>query len=176
MDQPYQKPHLGDMCEGVELAGADRQPGAAADFADDRGGGGEIVDLDPTVELMASPHRPHQHEAIDGSGRASDPSMCRYLIGERMRRIDDEADAMLAQIGRQPFGAAKSADTDIPWKRNPARPPARWPTLRRHRWRRARRRRSLPARRLRRDDRRASRYRAGCAPNGGRDGRRRALP
>jgi len=53
MDQSYQKAHFGDMREGIELAGADGEPGAAADFADQRGGGGEIGDLDPAVERMA---------------------------------------------------------------------------------------------------------------------------
>src|SRR6185437_1389150 len=62
MDRSYQKSHVGHLREGIELARADGQPGAAADLADERRGAREVVDLDPAIEGVAPPHRPEQHD------------------------------------------------------------------------------------------------------------------
>src|SRR5260221_1005814 len=113
MDQPYQKPHVGDMREGAKLAGAYCQPRAPTELADNRRGAREIGDLDPAIERMATPHRPYEHQSVHRDSLAGEACMGRNLVGERMRRVEDKIERAVAQISGQPSAAAETADPHI---------------------------------------------------------------
>src|SRR5260370_41864569 len=86
MDQPYQKPHVGDMREGAKLAGAYCQPRAPTKLADNRRGAREIGDLDPAIERMATPYRPYEHQSVHRDSLAGAAGRGRGLVGPSTAR------------------------------------------------------------------------------------------
>src|SRR5258708_21668121 len=113
MDQPYQKPHVGDMREGAKLAGAYCQPRAPTKLADNRRGAREIGDLDPAIERMATPYRPYEHQSVHRDSLAGETCMRRNLGGETMRPVADKIDPADPPISGQYSDAAQTPQPHI---------------------------------------------------------------
>lgn len=70
-----------------------------------------VIDLAPIIVGLAQPGRAREDQQRNARAGAGLKRMARHLRGEWMRRVDDGADALLAQIVAQAGDAAKAANT-----------------------------------------------------------------
>lgn len=72
----------------------------------------DVVVLAPPIAAGLFPRRPLDSKQRDGGHTASGDGVCADLRRERMRRVDDEIDALAFEINGQPIRAAETADAD----------------------------------------------------------------
>ena len=102
---------LGRGREGRQFEAADGQKNPARRRAERGGGLRHGRNLGPAVAGCRAPRRPAQGEQLHAALRACCGGVARDHRGERMRRIDNQPDAVLRKPARQPLRATKSADT-----------------------------------------------------------------
>ena len=88
----------------------DRQENALWRRAQSFGGSHHIGHGMPVVGWPRDPRRPLQHQARHVSGCGRLLGIDGYLMGERMRGVDQQIDGLGAQVSGEPVGATVPAD------------------------------------------------------------------
>ena len=104
-----QQPHLFHLCEDPELRATNGQKGAFAKARQEFRRGTEIGDL-VTGDVCDRLSRSDNLKSRPFSFGASDSRVRRHFCGERMGRVDDEVDVLIADVTGETRAAAEAAD------------------------------------------------------------------
>ena len=99
------------ILEGGEILPPDGQKHPARGGPEGARASGNIIHLTPIIARRGLPAGPLQDEARDGAGGGGKRRIGGNPLGEGVGRVNQRGDALIPQVGGEPVGATKAADT-----------------------------------------------------------------
>ena len=113
LDAAHEKERVAHGGERGQALAAGREEDAPAGGGQQRGGLVERRDLVPVDRRIARERRALEAQQRRARLRAGPRRRPRHALGERMRGVDNRADALVAQVRRQPVRPAEAADAHL---------------------------------------------------------------